>query len=286
MLVQLSTVRLTHTFRREGMKGFALLLAGVALAAHGEEQPLWELGVGAAAISFPDYRGSSKQRYYVLPVPALAYRGEILQIDREKLRGLFFRSERIEVELSVNGSVPVRSSDNPVREGMPNLDPTIELGPSLNFRLAHSQRRTLRLRLPVRAQVATDLRSVHDAGLVANPNLALDVRLDQGWHLGFVAGALFGDRRNHGYYYGVAPEFARAGRPAYDAPAGYSGAQVIVALSKRFGSWFLGGFAKQDFLDGAAFAASPLVERRNNVSAGIALTWTFAQSEKRVTVRD
>ena len=186
--------------------------------------------------------------------------------------------------MSVNGSVPVRSSDNPVREGMPDLDPTIELGPSLDFRLAHSQRRTLRLRLPVRALVASDFHSVHGAGWIANPNLSLDVRLDRGWRLGLVAGVLFGDRRNHGYYYGVAPEFARAGRPAYDAPAGYAGAQVIIAISKRFGPWFLGGFVKQDFLEGAAFESSPLVERRSNLAAGIAVAWTFARSEKLVTV--
>ena len=268
------------------MKGLALLLAGVALAAHGEEQPLWELGVGAAGISFPDYRGSSKQRAYLLPVPVFAYRGEVFQADREKLRSLLFRSEGVELELSLSGSVPVRSGDNPVREGMPDLDPVLELGPSLNFRLAHSQRRTLRLRLPVRAQIASDLRSIHSAGVVANPNLNLDVRLEEGWRLGVVAGALFGDRRNHGYYYGVAPEFARAGRPAYDAPGGYSGAQLIVAVSKRFGAWFVGGFVKQDFFEGAAFDESPLVERRSNVSAGVAFTWTFAQSEKRVMVRD
>ena len=275
-----------RTFRREVVKGLALLLACVAPVARGEELPLWELGVGAAGISFPDYRGSSRQRGYVLPVPVFAYRGEVFQVDREKLRGLLFRSERVEVELSVSGSVPVRSSDNPAREGMPDLDPTLEAGPSLNFRLAQSQRRTLRLRLPVRALIASDFHSVHGAGVVANPNLSLDVRLDQGWRLGLVAGVLFGDRRNHGYYYGVAPEFARAGRPAYDAPAGYSGAQAIVALSKRFGPWLVGGFVKHDFLEGAAFEASPLLERRNNVSAGIAFIWTFAQSEKRVTVRD
>lgn len=262
------------------------LLAGLALAAHGEELPLWEVGVGAAGISFPDYRGSSRQRSYLLPVPAFAYRGEIFQADRERLRGLLFRSERVEVELSLGGSVPVDSDDNPVREGMPDLDPTFEVGPSLNFRLAHSPRRTLRLRLPVRAQVATDFRSVHGAGLAANPNLNLDVRLDRGWKLGFVAGVLFGDRRNHGYYYDVAPQFARPGRPAYDAPGGYSGTQLIASMSKRFGRWFVGGFVKQDFLRGVAFEASPLMERRNSVSAGIAVTWTFAQSEKLVTVRD
>ena len=75
-----------RTVRREVVKGLALLLACVAPAARGEELPLWELGVGAAGISFPDYRGSSRQRGYVLPVPAFAYRGEVFQVDREKLR--------------------------------------------------------------------------------------------------------------------------------------------------------------------------------------------------------
>jgi outer membrane scaffolding protein for murein synthesis (MipA/OmpV family) len=222
----------------------------------------------------------------VLPIPVFAYRGEVLQIDREKLRGLLFRSERVELELSANGSVPVRSGDNPVREGMPDLDPVLELGPSLNIRLAQSPRHTLRLRLPVRAQIASDFHSIHGAGVVANPNLNLDVRLDHGWRLGLVAGALFGDRRNHDYYYGVAPQYARAGRSAYEAPGGYSGAQVIAAVSRRFGPWFVAGFVKHDSIAGAAFVTSPLVERRNNVSAGLAFTWTFAQSATRVTVRD
>lgn len=264
----------------------AALAAFAAFAAHGEELPLWELGVGAAGISFPDYRGSSKQRDYLLPVPVFVYRGEIIQADRERLRGLLFRSERTELDLSLNGSVPVRSDDNPVREGMPDLDPTLELGPSLNIRLAHAQHHTLRLRLPVRVVIATDLRSFEGAGVIANPNLNLDVRLDHGWRLGFVAGAFFGSRRNHAHFYDVAPEFARPGRPAYSAPGGYSGGQLIVALSRRFGPWFAAGFVKHDFLQGAAFEASPLVERRNNVSAGIAITWVFAQSEKRVVVRD
>jgi len=270
------------------MKGCARLLAGVALAAlaaQGEELPLWELGIGAAGISFPDYRGSGKQRAYLLPVPMFAYRGEVFQADRERLRGLLFRSERAEADVSLSGSVPIRSADNPVREGMPDLDPTLELGPSLNIRLAHTERHTLRLRLQLRAVVASDFGSFDGAGVLANPSLNLDLRLDAGWRLGFVAGVLFGDRRHHGYFYGVAPEYARVDRPAYRAPGGYSGGQLIVALSKRFGPWFVGGFVKHDFLEGAAFEASPLVERRNNVSGGIALTRVFAQSDQRVPER-
>jgi outer membrane protein len=265
--------------------GLAIALFA-ACAAHAQDQPLWELGIGAAALRFPDYRGSAKQRSYLLPVPVFAYHGEFFQSDRERLRGLFYRSDRLEIEVSISGSVPVRSNDNPAREGMPDLDPTLEIGPALNVKLVQSARETLRLRLPVRGLVASDFHSLHGAGVVANPNLNLDVRLDEGWRLGFVAGALFGDRRNHGYYYDVAPQFARAGRPAYDAPGGYSGAQLIAAVSKRFGPYFVAGFVKQDLLRGAVFEASPLVQRRENTSVGIALTWTFAQSEKRVPVRD
>ena len=60
------------------MSAPAHLLCACALAsfaAHGEELPLWELGIGAAGINFPDYRGSSVQRSYLLPVPVFIFRG-------------------------------------------------------------------------------------------------------------------------------------------------------------------------------------------------------------------
>src|SRR4051794_28357577 len=121
--------------------GLALLAAACTLLfsrdGHGEQalRPLWEAGAGVAALSFPDYRGSSRQRGYLLPIPFFVYRGEVLQIDREKVRGLMFKSERWELDVSLNGSVPVRSNDNPARQGMPNLSPTVELGPQLTYRL-------------------------------------------------------------------------------------------------------------------------------------------------------
>ena len=53
-----------------------------------EQLPLWEAGVGVAGISFPDYRGTARHRNYLLPVPVFIYRGNIFQVDREKVRGL------------------------------------------------------------------------------------------------------------------------------------------------------------------------------------------------------
>ena len=246
--------------------------------AHAQSQPLWELGAGAAVVSFPDYRGADKQRNYLLPLPYVVYRGDVLQVDREKVRGLLFKTDRVELDLSINGSVPVRSG-NPARQGMPDLDPTLELGPSLNFLLAQDpQCYKLALKLPLRAVIASDFHHTHDAGLLANPQLNLDLQMQQDWKLGLVVGALFGDRRYHDYFYSVAPQYATGSRPAYTAPGGYSGAQFIAAASKRFDKMWIGAFIKVDNINHAAFNASPLVKQRSNVSAGFGISWIFAQS--------
>ncbi len=260
-----------------------LPLAFATKLAVAEEKPLWELGGGVAALSYPDYRGSNRQRAYLLPVPYFVYRGEMLQMDRDKMRGLLFKRDRLELDISIDGSVPVRSRDNGARQGMPNLDPTIEIGPSLNVLLYTApEQYKLTFKLPLRAVVASDFRHVNDAGVLSHPQLNLDIGMRDGWRLGLVAGVLVADRRYHDYFYGVAQPFATAVRPAYHPPGGYSGAQFIVATSKRFERMWLGAFVKYDNISGAAFQSSPLVERRNNLSAGIAVTWIFAQSQQRV----
>lgn len=256
----------------------AAVIGAHSSLAGAELLPLWEAGAGVAAISFPDYRGSARYRRYLLPVPVFVYRGDIFQVDREKVRGLLLKSERAELDVSISGSVPIRSDGNPVRENMPDLDPTLEIGPSLNMWLAKTEHWKLALKLPLRAVIASDFRSIHSAGVLANPNLNLDVKAMQGWRLGLVAGVLFADRKYHDHFYGVAPEYARPGRPAYRAPGGYSGAQFIAAMSRRFEPVWVAGFVKYDVLNRAAFESSPLVERRNSLSAGVAVTWVFAQS--------
>ena len=253
---------------------------------HAEQLPQWELGAGGAVVSFPDYRGSNKQRSYFLPVPYVVYRGDVLQVDRDKVRGLLFKTERVELDVSVNGSVPIRSSDNPARHGMPDLDPTLEFGPSLNMLLLQEHRYSLAFKLPLRAVFASDFRSVHSAGYLAHPQFNLDVRPGQGWKLGFVAGPLFGDRRYHDYFYGVAPQFAGQDRPTYSAHGGYSGAQFIAAASKRFDKLWVGAFIKFDNIKRSAFEDSPLVERGNNLAAGLGVSWIFAQSKRLVEARE
>lgn len=265
----------------------AALLLPVADPADGAELPLWEAGLGVAVIDFPDYRGSDERRTWTLPLPYLVYRGEVLKADREGLRGQFFRSERLDLHLSLNGSVPVDSSDNAARSGMPDLDPTLEIGPRLEVTLLGNRDSDMQLtlQLPVRTVIASDFSHTRNVGWVAQPQLNADFRrtpLGEGWNLGLAAGPLFGDKRYHNYFFGVEPAFATAVRPAYVADSGYAGSQFLVALSKRFPGFWVGGFARFDTLKGAGFESSPLVRQEESFAAGLAVTWILKRSQRTV----
>src|SRR5262245_2821907 len=260
-----------------------------AAAARAELRPEWEFGLGASAFTLPDYRGSDESRGYVLPIPYLIYRGEHFRVDRQGVRGIFFESDRVELNLSLNATPPVDSADNRAREGMPELDPTIEIGPRLDLTLARDRTRewSFELRLPLRAAIATDLSHTKHIGWVAYPHLHLFTRpaiAGMKWNLGMQAGPLFASREYHDYFYGVDPEFARPDRPAFAASSGYSGSLALVSLSRRFPRFWVGGFARYDTLKGAAFESSPLMRRDYSVMAGIAVAWVFLESSKKVEV--
>lgn len=244
--------------------------------------PLWEAGAGVAGIDFPHYRGSNERSAYLLPVPFLIYRGDILKVDRQRVRGLFLHNDHAELDVSMNGSVPVKH--NVARQGMPDLDPTLEIGPSLNLHLyqTKSNEARLELRLPVRSVIASDFSYLHDVGWLFQPVLNLDVDdvFDQkGWNLGMGIGPIFTDRRYNQYFYGVDARFeSLPDRPAYAASGGYAGSQFVAALTRRFPKKWLSGFVKWDNLRGAVFEDSPLVKSKESVTAGFALTWVFSES--------
>jgi outer membrane scaffolding protein for murein synthesis (MipA/OmpV family) len=267
----------------------SLLLLLCLPAAQAELKPEWELGAGPAYIDFPLYRGAAERRSYVLPAPYVQYRGRFLQVDRDRIRSLLLRSERAEVDISIMGAVPVSSKDSEVRQGMPDLDPTVEFGPSLDIRLYHDRQRhdRLDLRLPLRAVFAVSAQHITRQGWLAQPTLNLDQRsLLPGWNLGLQGSLFFGDRDYHSYFYDVAPPYATATRAAYRASGGYGGRQLLASLSRRYGDLWLGGFVKWDDLSGAVFAESPLVQRGQSFAAGVMVAWVFVRSDRMVEVSD
>jgi hypothetical protein len=172
---------------------------------------------------------------------------------------------------------------------MPDLDPTLEIGPLVKVRLWESgdRRRELSLQLPVRATFT--LPSPEFIGWVFNPVIDLyqrNVGPGGAWRVGMQAGPVFNDSRYNRYYYQVDPQFATPTRPAYAASSGYGGTQFTATASRRFGQVWVGGFVRAYALGGAAFEASPLVQSRSAFYAGIGFAYIFAESKTLVESDD
>ena len=280
--------------RAIGVSAALLAAASAALAvpqlAAAEQFPRWEAGVGASVLRFSDYRGSDEFRSYLFPLPYFVYRGERLKVDRESIRGQFFKTERVELDVSINGTVPLKSRDNAARQGMPDINATLEIGPSLNTKLWRSDDRRINLilKLPIRGVIASDFKNFDSVGWVSHPQISWDVKNfnNSGWHLGMLIGPTYHSAGYNRYLYSVAPQFATATRPAYEARAGYGGTNIIGGISKRFGRTWFAGFAKYDRLSGAAFADSPLVKKRSYATFGIAVTYIFTESKTMVDADD
>lgn len=278
------------------MRALSAALVGAALAGAGGPalaqpvadagplRPLWELGVGVAGVQLPHYRGSDEHHRYVLPVPYLVYRGDILRATREGARAVLFDGSRFDFDLSLSASAPTKSEDNRTRRGMADLAPTLEIGPNLNLNLWRGGGGKLDLRLPARAVFAID-DGAQAIGWTLSPVINLDWRVAD-WNLGVQAGPLYGTRRYHAHFYDVGAADATTARPVYAARRGYAGWGWTTGVSRRFGDLWFGAFLRGDSVAGAVFEASPLVRQRHNLSFGLAFSWVLATSHERVAGHD
>lgn len=269
----------------------ALLFLCLLLPANvvGKEKPLWEIGIGVGMLQMPDYRGANEGKTYFLPFPYAVYRGDFLKVDEQRISGQIFKTDRVMLDFSGFGSVPVDSDDNAARKGMPDLDPTFELGPALKIKLLNDKEYKIKMdiTLPVRAFFSTDFSHVRHEGWVFSPRLNFmknDLIPDTGLNLGVSAGPMFADSGYHDYYYTVKPQNVNARRHEYSADGGYSGSTVTIGLSKTYKQFIFNAFISADFLQGASFEDSPLVKRETSIMSGLGISWILYQSKKMVNV--
>jgi outer membrane scaffolding protein for murein synthesis (MipA/OmpV family) len=267
----------------------ALLAVAPAMAADeapaGErsDRPFWEVGIGAGVVSFPDYVGSDRRRLWAVPVPYVLYESRFLTVDRGVLSGVLDLTDRLRVDLSLSGSLPVNSDDNHARDGMSDLDAIGEIGPSIKYDVHRDDALTRRitLELPVRSAFAVDLEQVEQVGWIVNPLVEYRQKwplLDGKLSLRANTGPVFGSERYHAYFYRVRRRDERPGRPAYDAEAGYGGWRISGGLGWRWRDFWFGAFGRYINIEGATFDDSPLVRSRHYLAGGLGAAWIFAGS--------
>ena len=134
----------------------------------------------------------------------------------------------------------------------------------------------------MRAAFSSDLSNFKPRGYTYTPALYTQIEpfCHKGW-IGFLQLAgRFGDRQMEAYFYDVAPEFARADRPTYDAREGYQGSDLFAGVAIPCGArWRLFTGAQYFYDGGSANSASPLFLRKSDYSLGFGLSYAIFRSD-------
>lgn len=265
----------------------ATLVFGLGNIAVADEAglPVWEIGAGIGALSLPHYPGADQSQNLVLPFPLLIYRGETVRAGRGAIRGILYEQDNTRVDISIRGSLPVNSEDNRARQGMDDLDPTLEVGPQVAWTAHKSDKNNLQLRLPARAVISVGSNGIKHQGNVLNPNIRWDHQLTGNLRVTTRLSARYGDSQWHDYFYAVSAKDARIDRPQYNPPGGFSGSSFTTTFAYRHHDWRFGGGIGVEWLNGAAFEDSPLVKDKQSYFIGFAISKVLWKSERKTQRR-
>ena len=251
------------------------------------EQPLWEIGAVGGGGWLPDYPAASQNHARAIALPYAVYRGEFLRLgDRGAARGIVYDDRVVEVDLGLDAAFPVDSDDNGAREGMPDLDYLLELGPRVRYRfLPEPDGRELDASLAVRGVVSTDFANWRYQGVTINPAVSYRVRpfAEHEFRLVATLSPFWGVDGLNDYFYEVEPRYAEPGRPAYQADNGYIGTELN--LGATWGPWErvrLFGGVQLGYWNGSANEDSPLYRENLTVAVGGGLRVSLFQSAQTV----
>jgi len=253
---------------------FGLCVTGHVNAESNTPQSIWQFGVGLGAYSIPDYPGAKHINRVITPIPYISYHGPYLHIRNGRISTLLFNSENIDIDISADGTPPVKSDKNNLRQGMPDLDPVLEIGPALTYKLRESDNSKLSFDVSLRYGVATDLSHTQGIGWVSNPRIKYQLKYQQ-WYFRTGLGPIYADSEHNSYYYGVPDVLSTANRPAYTAPSGYSGFLWSFGLQRKVKQLKYDAYIRLINLEGGKVAESPLIEAHQSALAGLAVTWLF-----------
>ena len=244
------------------------------------EEAKWEVGFGIGGITLPHYPGSDESLELILPVPYGSYKDDKTRLDRDGLRYDLFGIDNLDLSLSFGVGFPIDSEDNQAREGMEDLKPILEVGPSLKYWLFKNKESRLSLELPVRSAIAFDNFSTSNQGFAGDLKLNYEKKINN-WTLSAFYRVLFADRKYHSQYYDVEQQFVTAERGFYQSRKGLSGTAFGLTARLRFDDYYFGVYSRYENLSNAANHDSPLLRTDHNLYFSAVFSWVFATSHSK-----
>ena len=241
----------------------------------------WTLGAGLAVIDYNLYPGAKSSNSLLLPIPYFTFRSPRFEIDRG-IKSFLYQSETIVLDISADFGLPVDSDESQARNGMPDLDLMLQLGPSVEFLLNDKNKNyfDVRFEVPLRAAYALDLRDVQSIGYLFEPRFSFNHRrlARTGLSQKATIGLKFATQDFHAYYYDVSTEFVTSERALFKSDAGFAGSFLKYRISYKTSDFVYWTFLRYQSLRGAEFEDSPLVLQKDYYFFAVGLSWIFASS--------
>ena len=262
-----------------------------------QAKPQWEFGLAAAGLSVPAYPASAVSSERAFLVPWFIYRGDKVRLQDGGLKLIALENRRVTVDVSISGSLNANSEDTPLRQGMPDLDYLLELGPKIDVRLWESESAAstdgvkgvgrINWSTALRLAVSTDFKSIRSRGPVLGTELRYkrDGLFGRQSFLSASASAYVVGEKLMDYFYQVDPAFVTEQRAVFDAKAGYIGSGLTLGLGHQFNkdvSGFIG--VRLALHGGAENSDSPLFEDNTNTGIFGGVSWTIKESRKTINV--
>lgn len=259
----------------------SLLCSPVSAVEENKSSAQWAMGAGLGIFDFNLYPGARQTRKIILPVPYFTYRSKKFEVDRG-IKSFLYHSEEIVLDISMDFGLSVDSDDTQARVGMPDLNFTLQVGPSIEFLL--NDRKVdyfdVRFEIPLRVAIETGFPDINNIGYVVEPRFSLNHRRSERTGISQKAtlGLKFATQDFHAYYYDVAPAFVTGDRPAYESRGGFGGGFAKYRISYKSEDFIYWAFMRYQSLRGAVFEDSPLVLQSDYYLVGVGFSWIFASS--------
>lgn len=244
--------------------------------------PTWTIGLSTIGQYVPHYPGSDQQKLRLFPLPYFIYRRGRLTVSPRGIEGIGTGIRDLSLNLRFGFAIGIPSSQNDARTGMPDLDLLLLFGPSLDYSIYNSRRHALRLQLPVKPALSSDLqRDTRYAGAISEPGISYAFRglWNRRSSMRISAGPVFRFDGLADHFYEVKPQYATAERPAFKAEDGYSSFRASLSLVNLFSrSLFLVAKHEVEFDYDSHNRNSPLHREDANHSFRLSLVYSFWQS--------
>ena len=236
----------------------------------------------------PSYPASEDTQIDFIPLPLPVYRGTFLRVGDDTdspIRGRVFRTDRIKLDIDFDLIFGSDSDDIEARDGMPDLDLLLEVGPELELQFVDRGwfAADAFLALPVRGALSWDGLDPSFEGLVFAPELKFTRDFGKKrQQLKLRITPSFASDGYMDYYYEVTPGFRHRATCRLCRRGGYLGTEIALSLrwpvAKRLELW---GGIRQGFYNGAKNEDSPLFTDDTTTTIYGAFMYRFWESKRR-----